>query len=68
MSQNYNQKYLYVVYLKGKYPDKHIKDYIKLIEETLKKYREKEDLSDARKLIQKGFKELVDEYAKLTLS
>lgn len=66
--KNYNQKYLYVVYLKGKYPNKHIKDYIKLIEETLEKYREKEDLSDARKLIQKGFKELVDEYAKLTLS
>lgn len=60
--KNFNQKYLYVVYLYGLYPNignVGISNHIKLIEDSLNQYREGEDISDARKLIQKGFKELI---------
>lgn len=55
--KSYIQKYLYVIYLKSLYSNKGINECIDIIETTLKKYKKDEDLSDARKLIQRGFKE-----------
>ena len=48
---------MYVIYLKSLYSNKGINECIDIIETTLKKYKKDEDLSDARKLIQRGFKE-----------
>lgn len=62
--KSYNQKYLYVIFLKGLYKEEPIKKFVDVIESTLKEYKKDENLSDARKLIQKGFKELLFDNAK----
>lgn len=54
----YEQKYFYVLYLNENHYD--INYNINKVEKALMEYRNEEDLSDARKLIQKGFKELLD--------
>ena len=54
----YTQKVLYIVYLQSIRDN--IGDNIHLLEETLDKYRRDDDISKARKLIQKGFKEFLD--------
>lgn len=62
--KSYNQKYLYVIFLKGLYKEEPVNKFIDVIESTLKEYKKDENLSDARKLIQKGFKELLFDKAK----
>lgn len=54
----YEQKYFYVLYLNKNHYN--INYNIDKVEKALMEYRNYEDLSDARKLIQKGFKELLD--------
>lgn len=54
----YTQKILYVIYLFNK--SENIENNIDFLENTLKVYRKDDDISEARKLIQKGFKELLD--------
>ena len=55
--EGYDQKYFYILYLNTKSYD--INKNIYFIEKQLKLYRANEDISDARKLIQKGFREFV---------
>lgn len=55
-TDGYNQKYLYIVYLMNKLHEADIEKMIDILEDALSTYRGDEDLSDARKLIQKGFK------------
>lgn len=62
--KSYNQKYLYVIFLKGLYKEEPVNKFVNVIESTLKEYKKDENLSDARKLIQKGFKELLFDNAK----
>ncbi len=62
--KSYNQKYLYVIYLKGLYKEEPVNKFVYVIESTLKEYKKDENLSDARKLIQKGFKELLFDNSK----
>lgn len=61
---NYNQKYLYVIYLWNRFPESKINEFIDIIEEALKDYKIDEDISEARKLIQKGYKEILDKKTK----
>lgn len=49
--KSYNQKYLYVIYLKGLYKEEPVNKFVYVIESTLKEYKKDENLSDARKLI-----------------
>ena len=62
--KSYNQKYLYVIFLKGLYKEEPVNEFVDVIESTLKEYKKDENLSDARKLIQRGFKELLFDNAK----
>lgn len=62
--KSYNQKYLYVIFLMGLYKEEPVNKFVDVIESTLKEYKKDENLSDARKLIQKGFKELLFDNAK----
>ncbi|MBC1527267.1 AIPR family protein [Listeria seeligeri] len=55
-----HQKILYVIYLMEKMPGKSIIEYIELLESYLMTYKKDEDLSPARKLIQKGFKDFIE--------
>ncbi|EIR4022040.1 AIPR family protein [Enterococcus faecalis] len=55
-----HQKILYVIYLMEKMPGKSIIEYIELLESYLMAYKKDEDLSPARKLIQKGFKDFIE--------
>lgn len=59
----YEQKYFYMIYLQFNY-DHTVEEDIELIEKTLKKYKKDSNLTDARKLIQLKFKELLDQEAK----
>ena len=61
---NYNQKYLYVIYLWNRFPESKINEFIDIIEEALNDYKIDEDISEARKLIQKGYKEILDKKTK----
>lgn len=61
---SYVQKYFYVIFLKSKLINKTIGQLIKLVEDTLVIYRKDENLSDARKLIQKGFRLILEEKIK----
>lgn len=61
---SYVQKYFYVIFLKSKLVNKTIGQLIKLVEDTLIIYRKDENLSDARKLIQKGFRLILEEKIK----
>lgn len=61
---SYVQKYFYVIFLKSKLVNKTIRQLIKLVEDTLIIYRKDENLSDARKLIQKGFRLILEEKIK----
>lgn len=54
----YTQKVLYIIYLQSIRDD--IEANIHQLEDILDKYRRDDDLSKARKLIQKGFKEFLD--------
>ncbi|WP_314449992.1 AIPR family protein [uncultured Granulicatella sp.] len=54
----YTQKVLYIIYLQSIRDD--IETNIHLLERTLDTYRKDDDISKARKLIQKGFKEFLD--------
>ncbi|MFS7398816.1 AIPR family protein [Carnobacterium maltaromaticum] len=63
IEKNYNvshQKVLYIIYLMEKIPGKSIIEYIKLLEDYLMTYKKDEDISPARKLIQKGFKDFIE--------
>lgn len=62
--KGYNQKYLYVIYLNSLFTEKDIDEFIDIIESTLKEYKTGEEISDARKLIQKGYKDLLDKNIK----
>ena len=54
-----DQKIFYILYLNRKRKND-ISDNIQFLEDCISAYRSDEDISSARKLIQKGFKELVD--------
>ncbi|EGO9794982.1 hypothetical protein IGK80_002701 [Enterococcus sp. DIV0609] len=56
----YHQKYLYIIYIMEKYPEKSIQECIELLEDYLIVYKKDDKLSPARKLIQKGFKDHID--------
>ncbi len=56
--ESFEQKYFYILYLETF--NSNIPDNISIVEETLVGYKPEEDLSVARKLIQKGFKEALD--------
>ena len=60
------QKIFYIIYL-YKY-NQNIIDTINLVENSLKEYRKNENISDARKLIQKGFKDKLEEILGLNQS
>ncbi|MBU3209859.1 AIPR family protein [Clostridium algidicarnis] len=60
--KSYEQKYFYILYLNTKEND--IIKNIKFVEESLQEYKEDENLSTARKLIQKGYRDFVDEKLK----
>lgn len=64
MYKDYSQKYLYIIYLKSLFPERDIIKFIDVIENTLKEYKAGEEISEARKLIQKGYKELLDKRIK----
>ena len=57
-SEVYTQKILYIIYLQSLRDD--IIENIHLLEKCLNDYRKSDDISKARKLIQKGFKEFLD--------
>lgn len=58
----FHQKYLYIIFLDKHAHFSNIKDSIKFLERTLLEYKKGEsNNSPARKLIQKGFKELLKE-------
>ncbi len=57
--KSYEQKYFYILYLNTK--ENNIEKNIKFIEDSLDLYKKDENLSIARKLIQKGFRDYVDE-------
>lgn len=56
----FDQKYFYVAYLNEYKYD--IDKNIDLIENALKSYKKYESIADARKLIQKGFMDIINEY------
>ena len=56
----YPQKLFYLIYLAKN--NNSISENINAIEKTLKEYKKDEELSDARKLIQKGFKDELDKF------
>lgn len=61
----YPQKYFYVLFLLTKIENKEVNEIISIVEQALVEYRKGENLSDARKLIQKGFRVyLEDNYLK----
>ena len=62
--KDYSQKYLYIIYLKSLFSERTIPEFIYVIESTLKEYKAGEEISEARKLIQKGYKELLDKRIK----
>lgn len=55
----YDGKYLYIIYVKNYLPNKSLNECIHLLEKFIVEYKEEEDISAARKLIQKGFKDHV---------
>ena len=55
----FTQKNLYIIYLQSK--RNNIEKNIRLLENALVEYKKDEEISKARKLIQKGFKDLLDE-------
>lgn len=57
--KSYEQKYFYILYLNTK--ENNIEKNIKFVEDSLDLYKKDENLSIARKLIQKGFRDYVDE-------
>lgn len=57
--KSYEQKYFYILYLNTK--ENNIEKNIKFFEDSLDLYKKDENLSIARKLIQKGFRDYVDE-------
>lgn len=59
---SYEQKIFYVIYLNTK--NDNITRNIEIVEKALNEYKSKEQLSDSRKLIQKGYKDKVDEIYK----
>lgn len=58
---NFVQKKLYMIYINSKAPKQSIKDNEKLLQTSLDKFRQGEDITEARKMIQTSFKELVDD-------
>lgn len=56
----YEQKVFYIVYLNKRLNDNSIEDNIEIFEKQLKEFRKGEDVSPARKLLQIGFKEKID--------
>ncbi|WP_241517596.1 AIPR family protein [Campylobacter blaseri] len=56
----YEQKIFYIIYLNRCFEKNDIIKNILLLEEVLMKYRANEEISPARKLIQKGFKDELD--------
>lgn len=60
----YEQKVFYIIYLNKCMPGHKVEENIQLLENVLNKFRTKEDVSPARKLIQKAFKESLDEEIK----
>ena len=58
---SYSQKYFYVIFLAKKLHESKISNLIDKVEKALKEYQNGENLSDARKLIQKGFKLFLEE-------
>lgn len=58
---SYPQKYFYVIFLVRKLHKSKISDAINIVEKALIEYRSGENLSDARKLIQKGFRVFLEE-------
>lgn len=55
-----DQKAFYLMYLDNRY-SKSIDKNIEILEETIKEYKKSEEISPARKLIQKGFKDYLDD-------
>ncbi|MBC1914257.1 AIPR family protein [Listeria booriae] len=60
--KNFHQKYLYILYIMKKLEVKLDTEleYIDLLERYITEYKKDENISDARKLIQKGFKDYVE--------
>lgn len=52
----YPQKYFYVIFLLNQIENKGVNEIISIVEKALVEYRKGDNLSDARKLIQKGFR------------
>lgn len=59
-----HQKYLYIIYLMKEISMDSISDYIEYLEEHISSYKSDDDVSNARKLIQKGFKDHINESIK----
>ncbi|WP_210128621.1 MULTISPECIES: hypothetical protein [unclassified Staphylococcus] len=60
----YEQKIFYIVYLNKCIKNRSILQNINELEELIENYKKGEDISPARKLIQKKFKEIVDKKIK----
>jgi len=57
----FNSKYLYILYIKNNFKKKSYNECIELLEKVIRSYKKDEqNLSDARKLIQKAFKNSLD--------
>lgn len=56
--KGYDQKYLYVLFLNKK--ENNIEKNVLFVEKTLEEYKKEDGISHARKLIQRGFKELLE--------
>ena len=63
-SEGTHQKYLYIIYLMKEISMDSISDYIEYLEEHISSYKSDDDVSNARKLIQKGFKDHINESIK----
>lgn len=63
-SEGTHQKYLYIIYLMKEVSMGSISDYIEYLEKNISSYKSNEDISNARKLIQKGFKDHINESIK----
>jgi hypothetical protein len=59
--EHFEQKYFYAIYLV--YKGKNTENAVSLIEKTLSEFKKEEQISDARKLLQVSFRELLDENA-----
>lgn len=57
--KGFDQKYLYVLFLNEK--EFNIEKNVLFVEKTLEDYKKEDGISQARKLIQRGFKELLEE-------